>query len=343
MNILIVGAGAVGLVYGHHFSRAGHQVTFLVKEKYQEKLNQQRNNDEDDQPGVILYHLNKDKKLSKPQYFTHFKTITDWNQVQGFDLIALAISSNALRQLPRDHINQALQNNNSDLLMLQPSMTDFEYLNKVIPARKIFQGMISLISYQTDEVNHLIKPAGTAYYLAPMPMPISASIVDKNNSHDIQQRLKTIVSLFKNAGISAKSVDSAIDDSRLPSAFLMTFLCALEAANWEFKQLRKTPELLQKLSAAQQALLPRQIIGNGLMNRFKRSFASMLMKLLLRPSVYKLLLKTAPWFVPLPLEAYLKKHFLKVRPQTVIYMQEYQEAHPIKAIKELNQLLYRSS
>lgn len=337
MNILIVGAGAVGLVYGHHFSRAGHQVTFLVKEKYQEKLNRERNKD---QPGVVLYHLNKDKKFSKPQYFNHFKTITDWSQAQCFDLIALAISSNALRQLPRDHINQVLQNNNSDLLMLQPSMTDFEYLNKVIPTKKIFQGMINLISYQTDEVNHHIKPSGIAYYLPPMPMPISVSIVDKNSTNNTQQRLKIIVSLFKSAGVSAKKVDSAIDNSRLPSAFLMTFLCVLEAANWEFEQLRKTPNLLQKLSTAQQDLLPQQIIGNGLMDKFKRSLASVLVKLLLKPPLYKLLLKTAPWLVPLPLEAYLKKHFLKVRSQTVMYMQEYQEAHPTKAIKDLNKLLF---
>ena len=38
MKILIVGAGAVGLVYGHHFANEGHQVTFMVKEKYQAQL-----------------------------------------------------------------------------------------------------------------------------------------------------------------------------------------------------------------------------------------------------------------------------------------------------------------
>ena len=34
MNILIVGAGAVGLVYGHCFQQAGHSVTFFIKEKH---------------------------------------------------------------------------------------------------------------------------------------------------------------------------------------------------------------------------------------------------------------------------------------------------------------------
>ena len=325
MNILLVGAGAVGLVYGHHFSNAGHQVTFLVKEKYQQALEDQSNT------GIILYHLNNDKKLNKPEYFNNFKTINDWEQAQNFDLIILAISSNALRQLPLDQIKQQLLTAETNLLMLQPSATDFEHLNQVLPEEKIYQGMISLISYQTDEVNSDINPAGTAYYLPPMPMPISASTSFTNSNNNQKNRLTEIVSLFKDSKISAKAVNNAIDESRLPSAFLMTFLCALEAASWEFKRLGQSPDLLKKLSAAQQSLLPKQV---------KNSLLASLLKLPLRPSLYKFLLKIAPWFVPLPLEAYLKKHFLKVRPQTVIYMQEYNKTYPSSAITELNQLLH---
>jgi len=33
MNILIIGAGVIGQVYGAHLTRAGHKVTFLVREK----------------------------------------------------------------------------------------------------------------------------------------------------------------------------------------------------------------------------------------------------------------------------------------------------------------------
>ena len=38
MNILLVGAGAVGQVYGRHLARAGHQVTFFVKPRYAAEL-----------------------------------------------------------------------------------------------------------------------------------------------------------------------------------------------------------------------------------------------------------------------------------------------------------------
>ena len=37
-NILIIGAGVIGQVYGAHLIEAGHKVTFLVREKYREQF-----------------------------------------------------------------------------------------------------------------------------------------------------------------------------------------------------------------------------------------------------------------------------------------------------------------
>jgi hypothetical protein len=325
MKILIVGAGAVGLVYGHHFVKAGHQVTFLVKEKYQSSL------EDDKQKGVVLYHLNKDKNLQQPLRFTNFSIITQWDEVDGFDLVALSISSTALRQLPLLAIKEKLGNSkkSANLLMLQPSEEDLEHLTQEIPKEHILQGMITLISYQTDNINEGINPAGTAYYLPPLPMPISTS--------DQQQKgnLKTVVALFNQSGIKAKAVNSALDESRLISAFFMTFLCALEAANWEFYRLKNSKALLLKLSAAQQDLLPQKIMTSGAFAKIKKG----LLKSLLKPWFYKALIKISPAFIPLPLEAYLKKHFLKVRPQTLMYMQDYQNTYPSNAVTELVNLI----
>ncbi len=326
MNILIVGAGAVGLVYGYHFTNAGHQVTFLVKEKYQQAL------EDDKQEGIVLYHLNKDKKLQQPLRFNNFSTITQWDEAANFDLIALSISSTALRQLPLATIKEKIVSSikTVSLLMLQPSEDDLKHLTQVIPKEYILQGMITLISYQTDNINEGANPAGTAYYLPPLPMPISAS-----QSPQQKNALKDAVSLFKQSGIKAKAVNSALDESRLMSAFLMTFLCALEAANWEFNRLKDSPLLLSQLAEAQRALLPLKVGGNSITVRLKKIFLS----LILRPWFYKLLIILSPRLIPLPLEAYLKKHFLKVRSQTVLYMQDYHEQYPSKAVASLVNLL----
>ena len=334
MNILIVGAGAVGLVYGHHFANAGHQVTFLVKEKYQQALEAEK------QKGVVLYHLNNDKHLQQPLRFTNFSTITEWQDAECFDLIALSISSTALRQLPlsiiKNKINESI--NPVSLLMLQPSEEDLKHLTTVIDNEHILQGMITLISYQTDHINEGVIPAGTAYYLPPLPMPISASKPlpqQKQNS----LKLKEVVSLFNQSGIKAKAVNSALDESRLISAFFMTFLCALEAADWQFERLKNSARLLQQLSAAQTELLPQKIIANGVFTPLKKR----LLTALLKPWFYKLLIKISPRVIPLPLEAYLKKHFLKVRPQTLMYLQDYQNTFPSEAVAELVSLITEKS
>jgi 2-dehydropantoate 2-reductase len=330
MNILIVGAGAVGLVYGHHFANAGHQVTFFVKEKYQQTLEAEK------QKGVVLYHLNNDKHLQQPLRFTRFSTITEWHDAEGFDLIALSISSTALRQLPLSIINNKIEGslNPVSLLMLQPSEEDLEHLTTVIAKEHILQGMITLISYQTDHINPGINPVGTAYYLPPLPMPISACKPLRQQKQD-SLKLKKVVTLFNQAGIKAKGVNSALDESRFMSAFFMTFLCALEAADWQFERLRKSDRLLQQLSAAQIELLPQKIIANGVFSPLKKR----LLTALLKPWLYKILIIISPRMIPLPLEAYLKKHFLKVRPQTLMYLQDYQNAYPSEALAELVALI----
>lgn len=324
MKILIVGAGAVGLVYGHHLTQAGHQVTFLVKEKYQTQLEQEE---------TILYYLNKDKSLQKPIVFDQFSVITNWENANDFDLIALTISSNALRQLPLPIIKEKMANK-AKLLMLQPSDEDFIHLSQTISREQILQGMITLISYPTPEVNPKVTPVGTAYYLPPLPMPLSVPL-SKSGSAKQQSTLAEVVNLFNGARIKARKVDSALDESRIISAFTMTLLCVLEAANWEFERLNQSTELLQQLSKGQNALLINKLSGQGIALKCKQ----VLLKALLKPWFYKSLIWLAPKVLPLPIEAYLKKHFLKVRPQTVMYMQDYYAQHPSKALEKLILLL----
>ena len=338
MKILIVGAGAVGMVYGHHLATAGHEITFLVKEKYQAQLEQEKEN------GAVLYYLNKDKALKKPIHFKDFSVISHWDSSESYDLIALAISSTALRQLPLDKLNLHVKSKTSpaSILMLQPSDEDFEYLKQTINADQILQGMITLISYQTDDINDEVNPAGIAYYLPPLAMPISSPRVSPkvspNDSAEVVKQSTArdeVIKIFNQSGIKARSVKSALDESRLPSAFFMTFLCALEAANWEFNRLKNSPQLLQQLSEAQRALLPLKISANGL----SQSVQKALLAAILKPWLYKTIIRIAPKVVPLPLEAYLKKHFLKVRSQTLLYMQDYHKQYPSKAVANLIALI----
>ncbi len=100
MNILIVGAGAVGLVYGQHLSMAGHRVTFFVKEQHRNDL----------KSGVSMI---RKRRLVKDEvrHFSDFSLLSQWNHVAGeeWDYVFLAISSDALRALPFPALRQQSQ------------------------------------------------------------------------------------------------------------------------------------------------------------------------------------------------------------------------------------------
>ena len=317
MKVLIVGAGAVGQVYGYHFKKNGHQVDFLIKEKYRHTLQQ----------GMTLYDLNRDKHLRCPLQFRADHLVSDWPaRHAGYDVIIITIPSNALRQLPFDQLREACKQ--TPLLMLQPSSEDRTLLQQQLPGVVIAEALISLIAYQTplpdrngDTLAQSATPEGICFYLPPLAMPVSS---------ESRQLATALRQLFHHSGIKARLSASAIEDSAVPSAFLMTFLCCLEAADWSFDNLSANPQLLKQLAQAQRQLIPNHIPAG-----IKHRLAQWLSAWLCRPWLYRLLLKLSPAIVPLPLEAYLASHFRKVHQQTRLYMEDYYQQLPTTEIAEL--------
>ena len=71
-KILLVGAGAVGQVYGRHLQLGGAQVTFFVREKYLESL----------RGGMPVYPLNKQKVTQQPQLFEDYNLVSTAQEVE---------------------------------------------------------------------------------------------------------------------------------------------------------------------------------------------------------------------------------------------------------------------
>lgn len=293
MRVLIVGAGAVGLVYGQAFARAGHRVTFLIKEKHQAEL----------ETGVMLL---RHRRLwpARPSLFTDFAWLTAWTQVaeQRWDQVLLAIPSTALRTLPLAQVQASI--GGATLVMLQPSDVDRDLLLQHFPPSQLVAGMINLISYyhplptQSPLLN--ARPLTVAWYLPPgfMPMPLSGT----------EEALRGTLTLFRGSGFPAHEVADALAVSRYPNALLMTFLAALEASGWSFTRLGHDKDLLTLLVAAQQELLAE-------LTPAQRQVPPVWL--------YRLALGMAPLALPLPLEAYLQAHFTKVRTQTDAYLREF--------------------
>ncbi|MCP4120130.1 MAG: hypothetical protein GY751_00060 [Bacteroidetes bacterium] len=300
-KILIIGAGAVGVVYGKHLSEGGHQITFLVKEKYLGQLSE----------GAVLYHMNKDKSLKEPIHFKDFDLISSFGEVgrTEWDQIYLCFSSTALQSYDFEGFKSVLVGEPT-IVMLQPSSDDHKTLCKTFLPNQIVEGMITLISYATPLATEQVNVPGTAYWLPPMmPTPFSGEA----------KRRDEVISVFRDGKIKASISESVRDEALFPSSFLAGFLTALEYSDWNFVKMKKDGTLLKDLHKAVDEVF------NGLEHKHgvKRPFP---FRIISRPSIVRLLLRLAPRVMPMDIETYFEYHFTKVKDQTKLYMENYLDA-----------------
>lgn len=298
-HILIVGAGAVGQVYGYQMAKAGHKVAFLIREKYADTLNQ----------GFTLYCLNQDRKRQHPIQFRDYTFFTDWTQAQQqrWDQIHLTISSTALRKLDLAAVKATL--GDGTLGCLQPGPEDLALLQQTIPAEQIVQGVISLISYEGPLPGESLPQPGTVFLLPPMvATPFNGPA----------ERCLHVIKTFRDSGMRAKHNPNLMYDALFPTAFFMAFLTALEASDWKFNTLRGNTALLQQMQAAQREAIQALANKHGIKPPFWRGLAF--------PPLTQLLLTLAPHALPMDLETYFKVHFTKVGDQTRLFMKTYIES-----------------
>ncbi len=299
-EILIIGAGAVGLVYGKHFADAEHAVTFLVKEKHLAKL----------EKGTILYNLRKDRQLNAPITFSKYHLISNFEEVgqKKWDEIYLCFSSVALQNFDFEGFKQYLQQT-STIILLQSGFRDAAVLQKHFDETQIVKGMITMISYYTPLPSEKTLLPGVAYWIPPLlTTPFSGST----------ERVKAIVQTFKESKIAAASTQNVQIQALYPSAFLGTFLTVLEANDWKFDKLKKNTTALTALKHAVAELF-------GILEQNFQIKIPLIFKVIPQPFVVKLLLWLAPKVMPMDIETYLEAHFTKVNAQTQLYMQHYLE------------------
>ncbi len=300
-EILIIGAGSVGIVYGYHLAQAGFSVTFLIKEKYQSDL----------EKGTFLYNLRKDKSLKSPIHFKDFATVFSFEELKlkEWSQIYFCISSTALHSFDFKNFNENIKGNPT-IIKLQPGIEDLKYLQKIYPSKKIIEGMISLISYPCPLPTEQVKQAGTAFWFPPFsPTPFSGE----------KSRRNEIIQTFKAGGISSSSSKNVFKDALFPSGFLSGLVCSLELANWKFSELKKSKKLLNGFF----------ILNNEIFEILEKEYDSkrpIILRLINRTWIIKLLLSIAPKFIPFDLETYLKVHFSKVKDQSIFHLNNYKDA-----------------
>lgn len=320
-RILIVGAGAVGQVYGAHLQAGGAEVTLYLKPRHVESA----------QAGFDLRPLGREKVTR----LEPCPTVTSAEEVaeQRFDQVWLCTSSTALEGPWLGPLLKAV--GGATVVGLQPGLGSQLLLESHVAPEQVVMGMISLVAYQSplpggpfSGAEDPSLPPAIAYWFPPLsPSPFSGP------------RAEQPAAALGRGGCPSKTVPDAAVAAATGSAFLMPHLVALELEGWSLKALRRGKRINQAANASREAL---EIVTREA--GVKRSP----LRLAMRAWLTRSLVCAAPHVAPFPLEPYLAYHFTKVGDQTRAMIQRYvtrgqAQGLPTKALEALLRDLLASS
>ena len=289
MRVLLVGAGAIGQVYGYHLQQGGAQVAFLVKPAHVEWAGS----------GLTLYRLNQGKA---PVDFTGYDLFTSpaqaLTQPEPWDAVILCVPTDALEKGPwLAELAQGL--GSATLVTLQPGIEALSTIYKHVPKAQVVSGLITLVSYPAPLPNEQgFEREGTAYWFPPL-----ASCPFEGPG----ERVKPLVDCFKKGGFPASAGADLASQSALGSALLLCVITGLEGAGWSFSALRSDGAQLSNVCKS---------MGQAANVAFKHQGRSPPgLPGWVRPWMLRMALAMAPRFVPFDLETYFRVHFTKVGSQ----------------------------
>ena len=286
MNILIIGAGAVGQVYARHLAKAGHRISFFVKAKYAATV----------AAGLHLHALGHLRTRS--ELWRDYRVVSQLEEVaaEQWDQVWLCVASDALRSELTDELLACA--GAATVVCLQPGPDDAQRVRRQLDnAAQLVQGLITFISYQSPLPGRS-GPDGMAYYLPPFaPNLFSGETA----------RVQAVVQALKQGGMAARAVHNLDEAAGGGEGLLIPLIAALEQNDWALRGFAKSAAFTRGREAALEALaiLERDHGARVAPTRF-----------LLHPLASRALLLVAPRVVPLELEPYLHYHFSKVGVQT---------------------------
>lgn len=293
-RILIVGAGAVGQVYGAHLQAGGAELVLYLKPRHVAAAAE----------GFLLRPLAREK-VARLEPSPVVTSAAEAAAAGPFAQVWLCTSSTALAG---DWLPELLAACGPAVVVcLQPGLDSQRRLEEHVPSERLVMGMISLVAYQSPlpAGEDPSLPEAVAYWFPPLsPSPFSG------------ERREEVVAALRAGGCPAKTVPDAALPAALGSAFLMPHLVALELSDWRLSELRSSGRLAEASAASREAL---EIV------RTEAGTRPSPLRLAMRPWLTGALVCAAPHLAPFPLEPYLAYHFSKVGDQTRAMMARYVE------------------
>lgn len=286
IRALVVGAGAVGQVYGAHLQRAGVHVSVFVKPKHAEEARQ----------GFTLHRLRL-FRAPETHRFSPDAVLTEMAQVAStrWDLVFLCVPTTALEG---DYFGPLMRGvGGATVVSFQPGMHARELVARVVPSSHLVTGTIAFLAYRTPLGDDGLSP-GTAYLFPPFA---STQLSGE------RPRAEAIAELLRRGGCPARVHDDAERALLFSSAVMMPLVATLQAAGWSFDEVARGEHLDRGARAVREAAA---IASKKLGVPAPRSLA------LVRPALLRLALALVPRVLPFDFEGYLRAHFTKVDDQS---------------------------
>jgi 2-dehydropantoate 2-reductase len=304
MEVLIVGAGAVGQVYGHHLARAGDRVSVLVRARHVAEA----------RAGYRLHRMRRGRAPETTVFSPH-RVITDEAEATGFDEIWLCVPTDALD----DGWLGALATSQARLVYLQPGAQVRARLERFFAPERLTAGGIGMASWQTPLPGESSPEPGVGYYLT----SFAPSLFTGPAAPDVVARLRR-------GGCPARRHPDARRAVALSSSLLLPQIVALETAGWSLAARNAVGALAARACREALALTAREL---GIRAPLSRPF--------LRGPVFRFVFWLARRLAPFDLERYLAYHFTKVRAQTRLLLERWialaaDRALPAPALGELH-------
>lgn len=283
VKVLLIGAGAVGQVYGWHLSRGGAEVHVFVKRRHADAAH----------AGFPLYPPG----ATTPETWRPAGVHTDPAELAAirWDQAWLCIPSDALAG---DWLPELVPSiGDATLVSLLPGLRDRDRLAAIVPAERLVLGMIAFSAWWSPIRGETRATPGTAWWHPPLAPSTFAGP---------DPAVDAIVATLRKGGCPAAKGDPVGDTGR-GAAFLTPLVAVLESVGWSFAALREGAHADLVARAFTEALT----IACAYLGLHPGPMAW-----LARAWIVRLATRVVPLVAPMDFEAFLQVHFGKVGTQT---------------------------
>lgn len=298
-RVLIIGAGAVGQVYGYYMQRGGAEVSFFVKEKYKQEC----------ESGFSLYKCRR-SGLGRKEFYKAEAIYSDFELLkqQSFDHVWLTMPSTGLRGGWLEQLKEAV--GDTTLVMLQPDLDDRDYILQYFPADQVVYGLVNFLSYQSplpDLPDH--HPDADKKGVAYLVLPMMAAEFSGN-----PERLPPVMETLSSGRFTVKAQQNVPRIYADRSAWMIPLVALLEIENWSFKRVIGSGSLELAVEGARQALAIVAAKFHRPLNWTEKGFNLI---------IVKVMLPLIRFFSPMDAESYVKFQFKKTSTQTRFMLQHF--------------------